>query len=114
MTTRIVFSDSARQDRRDITAHTVDYFGMRQARRLRDNFGRVLTMLADNPMIGTLRPELDPEGRSFRYFVVMKTFIIVYRTGENRIEIARILNASRDLAAELERDAGVKNGEPKA
>lgn len=109
MTGRIVFSESAREDRRGITSYTVERFGVRQARRLRENFERVLITLADNPLIGAQRPELDPPKRRFRYFVVMNTFIIVYRPVGAGIEVARILNASRNLAAELVRDAGVED-----
>ena len=106
MTGRIVFSEAAREDRRAITATTVERFGMAQARRLRTNFARVLDTLADNPSIGRRREELDPPGHSFRYFVVMKLFIIVYEPTDAGIRVARILHGLRKLAAELERDAG--------
>lgn len=103
---RIVFSDAARDDRRAITAQTVERFGIGQARRLRANFERVLNILAETPSIGRLRQELDPPGHTFRYFVVMRTFIIVYRPTESGIHVARILYGMRNLPLELERDAG--------
>ena len=106
MTARFVFSKSAGEDRQAITAYTVEWFGIGQARKLRRNFERALNTLADSPMIGARRPELDPAGHSFRYFVVMKRFIIVYQPTDSGIRVARILNAMRDLAAELDRDAG--------
>ena len=106
MTSRIVFSEAAREDRRDITGYTVERFGIGQARRLRDRFQQVLTTLADNPQMGLSRTELDPPGYSFRYFVVMKTFLLVYRPISDGIEVARILHTSRGLVSELERDAG--------
>jgi len=108
VTARIVFSESAREDRRDITAYTVDRFGVEQARRLRRHLERVLISLADSPMMGTQRPELDPPGCSFRYIVAMRIFIIVHQPSETGIRVARILHASRDLAAELDRDAGTR------
>lgn len=104
--TRIVFSEAARNDRRAITAYTVEQFGLRQVRRLRANFERVLNTLADTPMIGRLRTELDPPGHTFRYFVTMKLFIIVYEPVPNGIRVARILHGMRNLAADLARDAG--------
>ena len=103
---RIAFSEAARDDRRTITAHTVERFGVHQARRLRANFERVLNTLADTPTIGRPRPELDPPGRTFRYLVVMKLFIIVYQPTATGIRVARILHGMRSLAAELDRDAG--------
>lgn len=73
---------------------------------MRANFERVLSILADTPTIGHLRDELDPPGHSFRYFVVMKRFIVVYEPTEPGIRVARILHGTRNLAAELNRDAG--------
>ncbi len=104
--TRIEFSEAARDDRRAITAHTVGQFGIRQARRVRTNFERVLSILAATPAIGHLRDELDPPGHTFRYFVVMKRFIVVYEPTESGIRVARILHGTRNLAAELDRDTG--------
>lgn len=106
MTARIVFSESARQDRQAITAYTVEHFGIGQARQLRQNFEKVMNALATNPGLGRRRAELDPPGSSFRYLVIMKVFLLVYRPTEEGIEVARIIHSSRDLAAELERDAG--------
>ena len=79
MTSRIIFSKAAREDRWDITGYTVERFGIGQARRPRDRFQEILTTLADNPQMGPSRTELGPPGYSFRYFVVMKTFLLVYR-----------------------------------
>lgn len=104
MTSRIVLSEAARDDRRAITAYTVEQFGIGQARRLRENFERVLNTLADNPLIGTQREELDPPGHSFRYFVVMRLFLIAYQPTGTGIRVARILHGMRNLAAELDRD----------
>lgn len=104
--TRIVFSDAARADRRAITSYTVEQFGVPQARRLRANVERALNTLAEAPTIGRLRDDLDPPGRVFRYFVVMKRFIIVYEPSATGIRVARILHGVRNLAAELDRDAG--------
>ena len=106
MTRRIVVSEAARDDQRAITAYTAERFGVAQARRLRTTFERVIDLLADTPAIGQQRPDLDPPGHSFRYFVVMKLFIVVYKPTEAGIEIARILHGKRHLAAELDRDSG--------
>ena len=45
-------------------------------------------------------------GHAFRYFVVMKRFIIVHEPTEFGIRVARILHGMRNLAAVLDRDAG--------
>ena len=104
--TEIVFSEAARADRRAITAYAVERFGFAQARLLRANVERTLDTLARSPGIGHRRPELDPPGRSFRYFVAMKRFIVVYEPAKGGIRAARILHGMRNLAAELDRDRG--------
>ena len=103
---RVVLSEAARADRRAITQHTVLHFGIQQARRLRDRFESTLSLLAESPLAGHPNEELDPPGRSFRYFPVMKRFIIVYEPMQGGIRVARLLHGAQNLAAELTRDAG--------
>jgi len=103
---RILLSESARLDRREIIAYTVERFGIQGARRLRDRFETTLNTLAEAPLIGRSHKELDPVGHTFRYFVVMKRFIIVYEPTDDGIRVARLLHGARNLAAELDRDAG--------
>jgi toxin ParE1/3/4 len=103
---RVLLSEAAGQDRRAITEYTVQGFGVQQARRLRDRFETALNVLAESPLLGRRRVELDPPDHTFRYLVVMKSFIIVYEPAEDGIRVARLLHGARNLAAELERDAG--------
>ena len=103
---RVVLSEAARVDRREITAYTVERFGLGQARRLRDRFQATLNSLAESPLLGRTNEELDPLGRSFRYVVVMRSFIIAYEPTDDGIRVARILHGARNLAEELDRDAG--------
>ena len=55
-----IFSEAARRDRQEITAHTVEHFGIQQARHLRERFEDVLSTLAESPLVGHVNPELDP------------------------------------------------------
>lgn len=103
---QIILSEAARRDRREITAYTVEHFGVQQARRLRERFEAALNTLAESPIIGRTNEALDPPGHSFRYSVVMKRFIIVYEPTGTGIRVARLLHGARNLAVELERDAG--------
>ncbi len=103
---RVVLSQAARLDRREITAYTVKRFGIQQARRLRDRFQATLNALAETPLIGHTSEELDTPGYTFRHWVVMKIFIIVYEPTEDGIRVARLLHGARNLAEELDRDAG--------
>ena len=106
---RVVLSEAARLDRREITAYTVERFGLAQVRRLRDLLEATLDSLADSPRIGRTHEELDPPGRSFRYFAVMKSLIIVYEPTDDGIRVARLLHGARNLAEELGRDTGVED-----
>ena len=103
---RLTLSEAARIDRRAITAYTAERFGIQQARRLRDHFQATLESLAESPLIGRTMEELDPPGHTFRYFTVMKSFIVVYEPMNDGIRIARILHGARNLGAELDRDGG--------
>ena len=103
--TRVVLSQAARNDRRKITQYTVLHFGVQQARRLRDRFESTLSLLAESPLAGHKNEELDPPGHSFRYFPVMKRFIIVYQPSQDGIRVVRLLHGAQNLAAELTRQA---------
>lgn len=103
---RVVLSEAARIDRKEITAYSVERFGIEQVRRLRERFQATLNALAESPLLGRTNEDLDPPGHSFRYFVVMNTFIIVYESTDNGIRVVRLLHGARNLAAELDRDAG--------
>lgn len=104
--TTIQLSAAARIDRREITEHTVERFGLSQARRLRDAFESALHNLAESPNLGRANEELDPPDHSFRYYPVMKRFIIVYQRTEDGIRVARLLHGARSLAEELHRESG--------
>ena len=57
---RVVLSMAARLDRREITAYTVRRFGVRSARRLREQFQATLDTLAASPLLGRTNKDLDP------------------------------------------------------
>lgn len=103
---RVVFSRAAVEDRRAITAYTAERFGVAQARRLRVHFEVVLEQLLLFPGSGQVKPELDPPGRTFRYVVISRNFILVYESDDDEIRVARILHGARQLPRELERDRG--------
>ncbi len=105
--TKVVFSPAARSDLHRIDDYTIDRFGLQQAEKALARIGEVLQSLATFPNSGMERPELDPPGRQFRYFVVLKCLIIVYEALENRIRVARILDGwSEDLRHLLALDPG--------
>jgi toxin ParE1/3/4 len=49
--------------------------------------------LADNPLMGRLRPDIAPE---LRYFTV-GNYLILYRTVPDGVQIVRVIHGARDL-----------------
>jgi toxin ParE1/3/4 len=50
--------------------------------------------LADNPLIGRLRPDIAPE---LRYFMAGK-YLILYRTVPDGVQMVRVIHGARDLS----------------
>lgn len=65
----------------------------RAADRVLDDIEQRFHALAYNPLMGRLRPDIAPE---LRYFVV-GSYLILYRTVEDGIQIVRVIHGARDL-----------------
>jgi len=63
------------------------------AERVLDDIEQRSHALADNPLMGRLRPDIAPE---LRYFAV-GSYLILYRTVQNGIQIVRVIHGARDL-----------------
>jgi len=63
------------------------------ADRVLDDIEERFNALADNPLIGRLRPDIAPE---LRYFTVGK-YLILYRTVPDGVQIVRVIHGARDL-----------------
>jgi len=93
----IYFSPSARKDLNRIFHHIAQDNPSAAAnlvKRIKDACNRIPRF----PEIGPLRDDLAPELRCFP----VKTYIIFYRAGEQRVDIVRVLHGSRDYAILLE------------
>ena len=75
-------------------------------RGVRDAFEAALHNLAESPLLGKTNEALDPADHSFRYYPVMKRFIIVYEPSDDGIRVARLLHGARNLAVELDHEPG--------
>ncbi len=64
------------------------------ADRMLDNIEQRFHALADNPLIGQLRPDIAPE---LRYFSVGK-YLILYRTVPGGVQIVRVIHGARDVS----------------
>ncbi|MDD2760898.1 MAG: type II toxin-antitoxin system RelE/ParE family toxin [Methylomonas sp.] len=64
------------------------------ADRVLDDIEECFQHLAENPLMGRLRPDIAPE---LRYFVVGK-YLILYRIMQpNDIQIVRVIHGARDV-----------------
>lgn len=84
----------------------LERLGLEQARLLRERLEATINPLARAPLRGHRRGDLDPPGRSFRYFAVVKRFIFAYEPIEDGLRVVRILQGARKLAAEIAVDPG--------
>ena len=64
------------------------------ADRVLDEIEERFLSLADNPLMGRLRPDIASE---LRYFVSGK-YLILYRVVQGGIQIVRVVHGARDLA----------------
>jgi plasmid stabilization system protein ParE len=100
-----VLSRSAELDLDALDLQTIEQFGFDQADRTSEAFLDAMRRLSEMPEIGHTRAELDPPGRTFRYWV-LRRFLVVYEPVDTGIRVARIIDATRDLRAVLERELG--------
>ncbi|MCF7971817.1 MAG: type II toxin-antitoxin system RelE/ParE family toxin [Methylococcaceae bacterium] len=63
------------------------------ADRVLNNIEERFDALADNPLMGRLRPDIAPE---LRYFTVGK-YLILYRAVPDGVQIVRVIHGARDL-----------------
>lgn len=97
---------SAELDLDEIDLQTIEQLGFAPAEETSATFLDALRTLAQMPEMGSLRPDLDPPGRTFRYWTVLRRFLIVYQPIQGGIRVARIVNASREVGAILDHGPG--------
>jgi plasmid stabilization system protein ParE len=102
----VVLSRSARSDLISIDWQTLEKFGVTQSLRTEAAFRQAFESLTMNPLMGEERGDLSPPGRTFRLWVVLKRFLIVYRPSADGIRVARILDGTRDLPNVLAQNPG--------
>jgi plasmid stabilization system protein ParE len=64
-----------------------------------DALDNAMQLLADNPGIGHLRPDLTPQG--VRFWPVFR-YLVIYRPDTKPLEIVRVLHGKRDVRRLLE------------
>lgn len=91
---RIVRRPRARQDLIEIWRYIADDSGEPRADKYLRRLNDVITYLAQQPLMGRSRPELQEEGiRSF----VAESHIIFYIALADGMELVRVIHGSQDL-----------------
>ncbi len=82
----------------DDVAEICDYVAQdddQAAKRLVDKFGEAFARLTDWPGIGRVRPEISVGIRSW----VVGSYVVLYRSYDDRIDVIRVIHGARDIAA---------------
>lgn len=103
---QLLLSKAAADDLHDIVMHTAVVFGVAQAKKTNETFRQTMISLAQSPDTGHERRDLDPAGKRFLYWTVLRRFLIVYQKTSQGIRVARILNGSREVQNVLIDDSG--------
>ena len=96
---RFILAAAARADLRGIS----DYIRQESptaARRVREELRSAMRRLAEMPGMGHLREDLVEIDSALRFWPVF-SYLIVYRTETDPLEIVRILHGTRDVRAIL-------------
>jgi len=94
---RIVVSDPARADVRDILNYLATRGGRDIAERYAAAFKATYGRLSDFPDSGAPRPELGGEAR----VALIQPFVLIYEHNEGVVTILRVLHEKRDIARDL-------------
>ncbi len=89
---KLVLSPEAQRDLRDIYQFGLCTWGQNQSSDYLDALKEHFWHLTTQPFMGTERPELGADMRSFP----VKSHIVFYRLQANQIEIVRILHGRQD------------------
>ncbi len=97
-------SSKAAADFEAIQDRTFEKFGYTQLLRSQRAFYDAFENLALNPDIGRPRPDLTRRHPEFRFWTVLRRFVIVYEPLTDGVEIVRVLDGVRDLPRVLDDD----------
>lgn len=90
-------SSRAASDLDEIADHTIDMFGIEQARRYRDGLETCFQTLAENPLIGRSAVQLAPELRRHE----IQSHVVFYTPTGTGVLIVRVLHEKRDFAEHI-------------
>ena len=90
-------SRKAAADLANIADFTIAEFGVAQARKYRDQFGRCFASLVENPMLGRSADELAPGLRCIR----QQAHVVFYLPSDKSVLVVRVLHHRMDFEQHL-------------
>ena len=105
---RIVLSELALHDQEQTIDFYTDRKGPDLAMEYLQTVQNTLSMLAENPQLGSGRRFRSPELHGVRWFPLASPFekhLVFYRAERGSVEILRVLHASRHIEEILENDS---------
>jgi toxin ParE1/3/4 len=95
--TKLVVSDAARRDLRDISRYTEQTWGSAQRQIYLEAIERRFALLRERPSVGSPRDEIRSGYRS----IPSQRHMIFYKVADDTVEIIRILHANMDFYRHL-------------
>ncbi len=94
---KLIIAPAAQRDLRGIFAYSVRTWGMGQAERYFGRIQKSLKLVAENPELGSERPDIRRPRRAF----IVGSHIIIYRIKNDDLEVSRILHQRMNRADHL-------------
>ncbi|GAB3085396.1 type II toxin-antitoxin system RelE/ParE family toxin [Corynebacterium aquatimens] len=88
------FTPRAKKDLNNIWEYTEQHWGTSQARKYLNNLHSACVVIAKNPEIGRLRPEIAEGLRSFR----VEKHVLYYLEAEQGLSVVRVLHERMDIS----------------
>ncbi len=98
---KIIYKKATIDDLLNIENYIINQFhNIQAANKLKSNIVNTISLLKDNPYLGSKMSDRFSIDTSFRYLVVSKQ-IVFYNTNKENIEIIRILDSRQDYLSLL-------------
>ncbi|MFI8481620.1 type II toxin-antitoxin system RelE/ParE family toxin [Pseudomonas sp. NPDC078700] len=88
----LVIAPAAQNDLKDIYRYGLDQWGRNHCESYLAKLKNQFWLLTQQPLMGTERPELMPNTRSFH----IESHTLFYRVIANRVEVIRVLHGRQD------------------
>lgn len=96
MAKRLIWTERFNKSLEYILTCAQDIYATNTRRKLKEGIKRCESIIADNPLIGSIERELEGLEYEYRYILVRPYFKIIYRYNEDSIFFMEIWDTRRD------------------